>query len=106
MEGVIHGRPEVVREAVVPIFRGDQVVAIVGVGNKPLPYGEKDIEAIAGAPFRNGEGVYTSKMYFLKGHLGREDVVGIAEGALANTLIKLPPKPTPIRAFTSPPVTA
>jgi len=45
------------------------------------------IEAIAGAPFRNGEGVYTSKLYFLKGPLSREDVVAIAEGALANTLI-------------------
>ena len=45
------------------------------------------IEAIAGVPFEDGEGVYTSKMYFLKGSLNEEQVIGIAEGALANTLI-------------------
>ena len=45
------------------------------------------IEAIAGAPLKDGEGAYTSKMYFLKGPLSKEDIVTIAEGALANTLI-------------------
>jgi phosphoribosylformylglycinamidine synthase len=45
------------------------------------------IEAAAQYAFREGEGVYTSKMYFIKGPLSREDVVGIAEGILANTLI-------------------
>lgn len=45
------------------------------------------IEAIAGVPFRDGEAVYTSKMYFLKGALSEADLVKIAEGMLANTLI-------------------
>ena len=45
------------------------------------------IEAIRGTSFRDGEAVYTSKMYFLKGALSEADVVRIAEGMLANTLI-------------------
>ena len=45
------------------------------------------VEAMAGRPFENGEGVYTSKMYFLKGSLTEDDVHRIAEGILANVLI-------------------
>ncbi len=45
------------------------------------------IEAISGIPFGDGEAVYTSRVYFLKGPLAEKDIVQIAEGALANTLI-------------------
>jgi phosphoribosylformylglycinamidine synthase II len=45
------------------------------------------IEAISGTPFGDGEAVYTSRIYFLKGPLAEKDIVQIAEGALANTLI-------------------
>ncbi len=45
------------------------------------------IEALAGRKFGEGERVYTSRMYFLKGKLEEKDVVNIAEGMLANTLI-------------------
>ncbi|HEX9023864.1 MAG TPA: PAS domain S-box protein, partial [Geobacteraceae bacterium] len=37
---------EVVRELVLPVFRGDSIVAIIGVGNKPLDYTNEDVEAI------------------------------------------------------------
>jgi phosphoribosylformylglycinamidine synthase subunit PurSL len=45
------------------------------------------IEAITNRSFTEDEGVYTSRIYFLKGILSHDDVVGISEGILANTLI-------------------
>ncbi len=45
------------------------------------------IEAVTGTPFRNGEAVYTSKMYFFAGAIAEADLVRITEGMLANTLI-------------------
>ena len=45
------------------------------------------IEAVSGRRFGEDEGVYTSRIYFLKGALAETDVVRIAEGMLANTLI-------------------
>jgi PAS domain S-box-containing protein len=46
-----HGLPEghvpVVRELVVPVLRDDRVVALVGVGNKPVEYAPGDVEAVA-----------------------------------------------------------
>ncbi len=41
--GLPEGHAEVIREMVVPIFRGDQIVAILGVGNKLQPYQQEDI---------------------------------------------------------------
>lgn len=46
-KGLPEGHPEVTRELVVPIFRSDKVVAIMGVGNKPGEYSEKDIQIAA-----------------------------------------------------------
>ena len=40
-----HARLE--RELVVPVFRGDAVVAILGVGNKPRDYTSEDVEAVS-----------------------------------------------------------
>jgi two-component system, NtrC family, sensor kinase len=34
---------EVMRELVVPVIRNDRIVAIMGIGNKPVSYDEKDI---------------------------------------------------------------
>jgi two-component system cell cycle sensor histidine kinase/response regulator CckA len=45
--GMPEGHAEVVRELVVPIMRNDQVVAILGVGNKPVNYIEKDVEIVS-----------------------------------------------------------
>ncbi|MCB9120697.1 MAG: PAS domain-containing protein [Caldilineaceae bacterium] len=44
--GMPDGHADVVRELVVPIFRQDRVVAILGVGNKPTNYGEEDLELV------------------------------------------------------------
>ncbi|MDR2018038.1 MAG: phosphoribosylformylglycinamidine synthase [Syntrophobacterales bacterium] len=45
------------------------------------------IEALSAKKFREGEGVFTSRLFFLRGKLDKKDVVRIAEGMLANTLI-------------------
>jgi|GEM_PF-871682 len=44
--GMPDGHAVVLRELVVPIFRQDRVVAILGVGNKPTPYNEHDLELV------------------------------------------------------------
>jgi PAS domain S-box-containing protein len=45
-KGLPVGHAPVVRELVVPIFRGDEIVGVIGVGNKPVGYVEQDIDAI------------------------------------------------------------
>jgi PAS domain S-box-containing protein len=42
--GMPDGHATVVRELVVPIFRGSLIVAIIGVGNKPEEYNENDVQ--------------------------------------------------------------
>jgi diguanylate cyclase (GGDEF)-like protein/PAS domain S-box-containing protein len=46
-KGLPEGHAEVIRELVVPTMRGGRVVAILGVGNKPSDYDEKDIEFVS-----------------------------------------------------------
>ncbi len=46
-KGMPDGHAKVIRELVVPVFRGDQIVAILGVGNKLTDYNEKDIESVS-----------------------------------------------------------
>jgi two-component system, cell cycle sensor histidine kinase and response regulator CckA len=46
-KGMPEGHVQVVRELVVPVMRKDKVVAILGVGNKPADYTEKDVDIIA-----------------------------------------------------------
>ncbi len=46
-KGMPQGHAEVIRELAVPVFRGDKIKAILGVGNKPTDYTEKDVEAIS-----------------------------------------------------------
>ncbi len=41
------GHASVVRELVVPVFRGKKISAILGVGNKPTEYTEKDSETVS-----------------------------------------------------------
>jgi PAS domain S-box-containing protein len=43
-KGMPPGHAPITREMVVPIFRGDRIVAIIGVGNKPTDYDASDIE--------------------------------------------------------------
>jgi len=45
--GLPEGHAQVIRELVVPILREGRVVAILGVGNKPEEYTEKDLETVA-----------------------------------------------------------
>jgi PAS domain S-box-containing protein len=44
-EGLPEGHPEVVRELLVPVLRGERIVAILAVGNKAADYDDKDVEA-------------------------------------------------------------
>jgi len=46
-QGMPEGHAEVVRELVIPVMRAGKVVAILGVGNKPVDYTEKDVEIVS-----------------------------------------------------------
>lgn len=46
-KGMPEGHASVIRELVVPIFRGDKIVAILGVGNKPRGYNDQDIQFVS-----------------------------------------------------------
>jgi PAS domain S-box-containing protein len=45
-KGLPPGHAQVVRELTVPVFRGDLVVAILGVGNKQTDYDERDLRMV------------------------------------------------------------
>jgi PAS domain S-box-containing protein len=46
-KGMPPDHAEVIRELVLPVFRGDNIVAIIGVGNKPHDYTLEDIETVS-----------------------------------------------------------
>ncbi len=46
-KGLPDGHAAVVRELVVPVFRGEKIVAILGMGNKPADYAEDDVAAVS-----------------------------------------------------------
>ncbi|MDD2335914.1 MAG: PAS domain S-box protein [Geobacteraceae bacterium] len=46
-KGMPEGHASVIRELVVPVIRGDEIRAILGVGNKKSNYVEKDVETIS-----------------------------------------------------------
>ena len=41
------GRVEVIRELVVPIMRRGKIVAVLGIGNKPLNYTDQDVQVVS-----------------------------------------------------------
>ncbi len=45
-KGMPDGHAEVVRELVVPVFRKGNIVAILGIGNKPTDYDQRDVELV------------------------------------------------------------
>lgn len=46
-KGLPLGHAEIIRELVVPIFRDECIEAILGVGNKPTDYTERDVESVS-----------------------------------------------------------
>ncbi|MHB8910843.1 MAG: response regulator [Syntrophales bacterium] len=46
-KGMPAGHATVIRELVVPVMRNGMVVAILGVGNKPADYTERDVETVS-----------------------------------------------------------
>ena len=46
-KGMPEGHAAVIRELVVPVFRGEKIVAILGVGNKPRDYNQLDIQFVS-----------------------------------------------------------
>lgn len=45
-KGMPEGHAVITRELIVPIFRNELIMAIVGIGNKPTDYNEKDISIV------------------------------------------------------------
>ncbi|MBN2820305.1 MAG: PAS domain S-box protein [Bacteroidales bacterium] len=45
-KGMPEGHAPVIRELVVPVFRDNKIVAIIGVGNKPANYDNRDLDLI------------------------------------------------------------
>lgn len=45
-KGMPEGHAKVIRELVVPVFRGEKITAILGVGNKPTNYTQDDADAL------------------------------------------------------------
>ncbi|MGB7876163.1 MAG: PAS domain S-box protein [Anaerolineales bacterium] len=46
-KGLPEGHAEIRRELLVPILRGDNIVAVIGVGNKEAEYTRKDVEIVS-----------------------------------------------------------
>ena len=46
-KGLPEGHAEIKRELVVPVIRGERLVAIIGVGNKEAEYTHKDVEVVS-----------------------------------------------------------
>ncbi len=46
-KGLPEGHARLVRELVVPTLRGGRVVSVLGVGNKPVEYDDKDVELLS-----------------------------------------------------------
>ncbi|MFN2268166.1 MAG: ATP-binding protein, partial [Desulfonatronovibrio sp.] len=46
-KGLPEGHARVIREIVVPVIRDNKIVAVMGLGNKPVDYDEKDLEVIS-----------------------------------------------------------
>lgn len=46
-KGLPSGHAPVIRELVVPVLNNDKIVAILGVGNKPVDYDDGDVETVA-----------------------------------------------------------
>ncbi len=46
-KGLPPGHAHVSRELVVPVFRGESIVAILGVGNKAQPYDDRDLATVS-----------------------------------------------------------
>ena len=46
-KGLPEGHAPILREIAVPILRGDKIVAILGMGNKPRDYTPRDIELVS-----------------------------------------------------------
>ncbi len=42
-KGLPEGHVPIIRQMLIPIFRGDKIVSIVGIGNKQSPYTDKDL---------------------------------------------------------------
>jgi PAS domain S-box-containing protein len=45
-KGLPAGHAPVIREMVVPVFRNNLIVALLGVGNKPTPFVDDDVQAV------------------------------------------------------------
>jgi PAS domain S-box-containing protein len=45
-KGLPEGHAEIIRELVVPVFRNNSIVAVLGIGNKPTDYTSQDVKIV------------------------------------------------------------
>ncbi len=45
--GLPEGHAPLIREIVIPVFRSDKIVAIIGIGNKPTDYNRLDVDTVS-----------------------------------------------------------
>ena len=45
-KGLPEGHTEILRELAVPVFRDEKIVAVLGIGNRPRPYLNEDLEKV------------------------------------------------------------
>ena len=45
--GLPEGHSPLVREMIAPVFRNDKIVAVLGIGNKPIDYNQDDLEVVS-----------------------------------------------------------
>lgn len=46
-KGLPQGHVQIIRELVVPVFSGERIVAVIGVGNKSFDYDERDVSIVS-----------------------------------------------------------
>ena len=91
-KGLPEGHAGVVRELVVPVFRENRIVVIVGVGNKPTDYLDQDIDTVE---------LLADLVWDLAGHKIVTDLLDVKEQALrdSETLFRTLCEAAPIGIF-------
>jgi diguanylate cyclase (GGDEF)-like protein len=72
-KGMPEGHAVVTRELVVPTFHGGAIVSVLGIGNKPTPYTEADVELLSSI---------ADTVWVIVDHKRTEDEIHVLQGKL------------------------